>query len=165
VYPTQVVLKRNRRQFEGLNRLNFARTIRTIIASGDMDVCMAACTAYIDNERAAASANPLRGPNRRTQFLRSGGTSFARRFNRLFDLQSVICLGLFCGSIPSMCENTHMSACMLLKMRCFCNTPGRNIASVTMAVGMCFHGNIATILLFWDVTMKSLFNSIISVHG
>lgn len=95
----QVVLERHRRQFRTLNRRNFAGVIRAIVASGNAATCQLACEAYRDNEREAARVNRLRGPDRRNQFFRSGGTTYARRYFNLFNLLYNVCMGSFCNTI------------------------------------------------------------------
>jgi hypothetical protein len=97
----QVTLQRNRRQFENLRRSNFARLIGPILALNDPEACAAACMAYAQNERNDAGDSPVRGPDRRNKYLRSGGTSLTRRFNSLFGFLENICMGGFCNRIPS----------------------------------------------------------------
>lgn len=104
----QGLLQRSRRQFSDLRRSNFARRINAILATNDPAVCVAACEAYATNERSDARDNPNRGPNRRNQFFRSGGTSLTRRYNRLFLFLQNLCMGGFCARLASESDYSYV---------------------------------------------------------
>lgn len=72
-----------------------------LLAARDPSACAAACRAYSVNEQAAAKADRVRGPSRRTQFLRSGGTSYSRRYYRLYAYLRNVCMGSFCANLAS----------------------------------------------------------------
>ena len=92
------VLQRYRRQVP-VTRQNFAGLMSVVLDAGNRTQCVALCREYSRNERERAMRDPLRGPNSRNQFFRSGGTSYSVRYFQTYDLQERLCLATFCDRI------------------------------------------------------------------
>lgn len=79
-----------------VTRFNIVAAIRPAIASGDREICGGVCLEYSLNERQRAMDDPFRGPDAQSQFLPSGGTTYARRYFQQFFFLYLACVSAFC---------------------------------------------------------------------
>lgn len=98
-----------------VSRANLHRVLGPIIADRDQEQCIVACVKFAKNEKEMAIRSPLRGPYPQIKNYRSGGTTLANRYRRIFDVLLQNCINIICDplgqykqtNIKHSCSSSH----------------------------------------------------------